>query len=113
MLDSKLRFHIDALGRMLVVLGPFPSLSIHLVDNLRIVFTVAIAAAVNEDLVGGGGVFGRERERVIVGAGGVLALGNVTVRIAIFAQPVREQRGQYWAHDGDAGTGAAYARLEY
>lgn len=62
MLDPNLFLHIDALSRMLIILRPLSSLNSRFMDNLHITITFAVAAAVNRNLVGGRGVFGRERE---------------------------------------------------
>lgn len=112
MLDPKFFLHIDALSQMLIILRPLSSLDTRFMDNLHITVTFAVAAAMDRNLVGGRGVFGRERERIIVRAGATLALGHIVVRLAAFSQSVWEQRSQERTHDRDAGASAAYTWLE-
>lgn len=70
MLNPKLLFYFDAVGHARLIRWSRPRLLIRAVHRLHLAFALEIAAAVDGDLVGGGGgvgVLARERERIVVG----------------------------------------------
>lgn len=120
-LYAKLLSHTDTLDLALRIL---PALDVFFPDRHVPLALFPRSPATDLDLVGrqhgrerihGVLVVGlvRVRVRVAGGTGVFLALGDIAVRLAPFAHPVREDGGEEGPHERDAGACAADARLEH